>query len=101
MNAISRSAAAAAALAAALLAGCGPPEPPGGVELTVTRDFGTAPVLDRPDPARSPSDTVAALLQRDARVPAASTRASAPTAARSPPSTPAAAPSARYAPAPA
>jgi hypothetical protein len=68
MNAISRSAAAAAALAAALLAGCGPPEPPGGVELTVTRDFGTAPVLDQPDPARTPSDTVAALLQRDARV---------------------------------
>jgi hypothetical protein len=61
-------AAAAAALAAALLAGCGPPRPPGGVDLTVTRDFGAAAVLDRPDPSRTAGDTLLALAERNAPV---------------------------------
>src|SRR5437763_6947319 len=61
-------AAAAAALAAALLPGCGPPSPPGGVELIITRDFGPAPVSDQPDPRRTATATILARAERNAPV---------------------------------
>jgi hypothetical protein len=52
------------------LAGCGlqSASPPGGVELTVTRDFGSRQVLDTPDPERQEGETVLALLRRNAHV---------------------------------
>jgi hypothetical protein len=51
-------------------AGCGlqSPPPPGGVELTVTRDFGSRQVLDAPDPQRDPGESVLQLLRRNAHV---------------------------------
>src|SRR5947208_16820407 len=62
----------ALALAALALpaAGCGlqAASPPGGVELTVTSDFGGRPALDTPSPRRADGDTLLRLLRRDARV---------------------------------
>src|SRR4051794_11182704 len=58
-------------LAVALaLTGCGiqAATPPGGVSLTVTRDFGAGPVLDQPSPRRGGDDTVLRLLRRNASV---------------------------------
>lgn len=57
--------------AAAALGGCGigPGETPeGGVGLTVTRDFGSRPVLDRPQAAVQGADTVMRVLRRNAKV---------------------------------
>jgi len=57
--------------AAALSSGCGitPGEPPGaGVGLTVTRDFGTRSLVDRPRAKVAASDTVMRMLGRNAKV---------------------------------
>jgi hypothetical protein len=66
---VKRTAIALAALGLAAT-GCGleGTRPPGGVELTVTRDFGTRQVLDTPGPQQQQGETVLALLRRDAHV---------------------------------
>jgi hypothetical protein len=67
--AVTRVALVLAALALAA-AGCGlqSPSPPGGVELTVTRDFGSRQVLDSPDPRHDPGESVLQVLRRNAHV---------------------------------
>jgi hypothetical protein len=66
---VKRTAIALAALGLAT-AGCGleGTKPPGGVELTVTRDFGSRQVLDTPGPQQQEGETVLALLRRNAHV---------------------------------
>ena len=62
--------AAIAALAALALGGCGlgAGSSPTGTRLTVTRDFGSHPVLDVAHPRLGGADTVLRLLERNARV---------------------------------
>ena len=59
-----------AMLAALVAAGCGlgAGAPPGGVTLTVTKDFGAGPLVDEANPRRAGDETVMRLLQRNARV---------------------------------
>jgi hypothetical protein len=58
----------ALALVACAATGCSlqTARPAGDVTLTVTRDFGSRPVLDQPDPERAADDTVAQLLSSNA-----------------------------------
>jgi Domain of unknown function (DUF4430) len=67
---LSAAAVIAAALAALVLAGCGigAGQPPGGVQLAVTEDFGRRDLSSSTSPKVSGEETVMRLLSRNARV---------------------------------